>query len=71
LRWRRDDAPIGAGLPRQGRKGEELSHDEQREPEKRPDAHEEPGWTEDDASLRRLASELLALAEQLSREEGP
>jgi hypothetical protein len=48
-----------------------VSHDQRREPKERPDAHEEPGWTEVDASLRPLARALLALSEQLSREEGP
>jgi hypothetical protein len=71
LRRRRGDAALENGLPRQGGKGEVVSHDERREPKERPDAHEEPDWTEDDVSLKPLARALLALAEQLNREEGP
>ena len=71
MRPRRREAPSEDGLPRQGGKGEVVSHGEWREPKERPDAHEDPDWTEDDASLRPLARALLALAEQLSQGEGP
>ena len=68
---RRGDAPTEAELPhprtRDGEateQGRELQRDGL-------DASREPVWTEDDASLRPLARALLALAEQLSQEEGP
>jgi hypothetical protein len=70
LRPRREDAPTEAGLPRRNERGE-AAEDRLREQEARLDASDEPKLTEVDVSLRPLARALLALAEQLSREEGP
>jgi hypothetical protein len=68
LRSRRGDAPTEAELPgRRGRNGE-ASDDERVQQEDRLDVSEERVGSEDDASLRPLASALLALAEQLQRE---
>jgi hypothetical protein len=67
---RREDAPIEAGLPG-GREGLADTADAQREYREAPDAREERGETADDVSLRPLARALLALAEQLTREEAP
>jgi hypothetical protein len=71
LRPRRGDAPTGAGLPRAARRWEEAQNEDRERRENRLDASQEPVWTEDDASLRPLARALLALAEQLMREEAP
>jgi hypothetical protein len=45
------------------------SHEAEDKERDGPEASGEPAWTEVDASLRPLARALLALAEQLSREE--
>ena len=65
LTRRRGDAQ-SEGLPH--RRGSDVYEDKERE---RPEASGEPAWAEVDASLRPLARALLALAEQLSREEAP
>jgi Replication-relaxation len=71
LRPRRGDAPTEAGLPhRRGRSGE-CSEDERGQQEDALDVSQERVGSEDDASLRALARALLALAEQLRREEAP
>jgi hypothetical protein len=70
LRPRRGDAPTEAGFPRRRGKGEAADQDRERRPNGL-DAEQEPIRSEDDDSLRPLARALLALAEQLSREEGP
>jgi hypothetical protein len=67
---RREDAPIEAGDPAR-REGVADTADAQREQREALDAGEERGETADDVSLRPLARALLALAEQLSQEEGP
>jgi len=66
LRRRRGDAPFEQGLVRRQEPREARNDDERKD---RPDANEEPVRTEDDVSLRPLARALLALAEQLRREE--
>ena len=71
MRPRREDAPTGAGLPRGHEKGDENAEDRLRKQEARIDESDEPVLTEVDATLRPLARALLALAEQLSQEEGP
>ena len=50
------------------RRGTEVAEETERG---RFEANGEPAWAEVDASLRPLARALLALAEQLSREEAP
>jgi hypothetical protein len=69
LRPRREDAPSEARLPRRRGKGEGKQEREGRFESL--DAEEEPIRSQDDDSLRPLARALLALAEQLGREEGP
>ena len=71
MRPRRGDAPTGAGLPLARGSGDEAAEQERDLQRDWLDASQEPVWTEDDASLRPLARALLALAEQLSQEEGP
>jgi hypothetical protein len=71
LRPRRGDAPTEAGLTRRHERGDKNAEDRLPKQEARLDERDEPVWTEDDASLRPLARALLALAEQLSQEEGP
>jgi hypothetical protein len=71
LRPRRGDAPTGARLTRAVKGREEAQNDDRERWENHPDAGQEPVWTEDDASLRPLARALLALAEQLVREDEP
>jgi hypothetical protein len=71
LRPRRGDAPTEAALPRQRRSGGEAGEDEREQRREPLDARSEPDAPEVDASLRPLARALLALAEQLRREEGP
>jgi hypothetical protein len=69
LRPRRGDTPSEARLPRRLGRGEAT----EQEPERRSDgldADEEPIRSVDDDSLMPLARALLALAEQLRREEG-
>ncbi len=70
MRPRRGDASTEAELPHPRGSGEALEQGRELEPGGL-DASQEPVWTEDDASLRPLARALLALAEQLSREEAP
>jgi hypothetical protein len=68
LRPRRGNAPIEA-LPR--RRGSGDGPQDEREQLEPLEVNEERVGSEDDASLRPLARALLALAEQLMREEGP
>jgi hypothetical protein len=70
LRTRRGDAPGEAGLPHPHGKGEAAEPDGDQRPDGL-DAEKEEIRSEDDGSLRPLARALLALAEQLSGEEGP
>jgi hypothetical protein len=70
LRPRRGDAPTETGVTRRREKGDENA-DRLRRQEARLDASDEPVLTEADVTLRPLARALLALAEQLSREEAP
>jgi hypothetical protein len=71
LRPRRGDALTEAEFsPPRGGNGEVS--DDQREHQEDPlDVSKEQVGSEDDASLRPLARALLALAEQLRREEAP
>jgi hypothetical protein len=69
LRTRRGDAPGEAGLPHP-QKGEAAEPDGDQRPDGL-DPEEGEIRSEDDGSLRPLARALLALAEQLSGEEGP
>jgi hypothetical protein len=71
LRPRREDAPTEVGLPGRHENRDENAKDRPREQESRPDESDEPVLTDVDATLRPLARALLALAEQLSQEEGP
>jgi hypothetical protein len=73
LRPRRGDAPTEAeGFRRQGRiEAADVADVEREQQEAVRIAAEERGAAEVDASLRPLARALLALAEELSREEGP
>ncbi len=68
---RRGDAPTEAGLPRWRGRGDEAAGEERGRQRDDPDVAGEPDEAEVDASLMPLARALLALAEQLSREEGP
>jgi hypothetical protein len=70
LRPRRGDAPGEAGLPHPHRKGDAAEPDGDQRPDGL-DVEEGEIRSEDDDSLRPLAKALLALAEQLSGEEGP
>jgi hypothetical protein len=70
LRSRRGDAPGEAELPHPHGKGEAAEQDRDRRRDGL-DAEEGEIRSEDDSSLRPLARALLALAEQLSGEEGP
>jgi hypothetical protein len=70
LKPRRGDAPTKA-LPRRHGRSHEGSHDEREQLEGALEVDEERVGSEDDASLRPLARALLALAEQLRREEAP
>jgi hypothetical protein len=67
---RREDAPTEAELPRRRERNEPPDHDGTRLEGPR-DVSEERVEAEVDASLRPLARALLALAEQLQREEAP
>jgi hypothetical protein len=69
LRPRRGDTPSEARLPRRRGRGEAAEQEPERRSNGR-DAEEEPIRSVDDDSLRPLARALLALAEQLRREEG-
>lgn len=70
MRPRRGDAPADDGLPHPRGKAEAAEQDRERRPDVL-DAEKGKIRSEDDDSLRPLARALLALAEQLSREEGP
>jgi hypothetical protein len=70
LRPRRGDTPSEAGLRRRRGSGEAAEQERERRSDGL-DAEEEPIRSADDDSLRPLARALLALAEQLRREEGP
>jgi hypothetical protein len=71
LRPRRREATTGSKLLRTRERSGEAAENE-REQRKEPlDVRTEPVGAEVDASLRPLARALLALAEQLSQEEGP
>jgi hypothetical protein len=70
LRSRREEAPGEVGLPHPHRKDEAADQDGDRRPDGL-DAGKGEIRSEDDGSLKPLARALLALAEQLSREEGP
>jgi hypothetical protein len=70
LRPRREDAHAKARLtPRRGKDGEGASKRDRQQ--HFADVAAETGEAEVDVSLRPLARALLALAEQLSREEEP
>jgi hypothetical protein len=71
LTRRRADAPAEAEFVRRRRRPAKASDDD-REEQKDPVALDDAPavGSEDDASLRPLARALLALAEQLQREEG-
>jgi len=71
LRPRRGHTPTGGRLPHAGKRWEEPQTNDYERREDHPDASHEHVWAEDDVSLRPLARALLALAEQLSQEEGP
>jgi hypothetical protein len=70
LRPRRGNAPTEAELPRRLARGGEASDNERIQRKDPLDVTEEWVGSEDDASLRPLARALLALAEQLQREDG-
>jgi hypothetical protein len=73
LRPRGADVPAAEGTRRRGRVAEaaDVADVERDQPDAVLIAGEERAEAEVDASLRPLARALLALAEQLSREEGP
>jgi hypothetical protein len=71
LSARRREAPTGPELSRTRERSSEAAKDEKGQSPQRLDAKREPVGTEVDASLRPLAKALLALAEQMSQEEGP
>jgi hypothetical protein len=71
LRPRREDAPTETGVIRRREKGDENAEDRLLRQGAGLDAGDGPSLTEVDATLRPLARALLALAEQLSREEAP
>jgi hypothetical protein len=71
LRPRREDAPTEAGFRRRRETGDDATDVERERRRDGLDAIAEPGEAEVDATLRALARALLALAEQLSRGEGP
>jgi hypothetical protein len=71
LRPRREDAPTEAGLRRQRGRGDESADAEGERRRDGLDVAGEPDEAEVGATLRPLARALLALAEQLTREEGP
>jgi hypothetical protein len=58
-------------VPTEGPAYRRGSDEAEERDDERPEAGGEPAWTEVDASLRPLARALLALVEQLSREEAP
>lgn len=68
---RRGDAPTETGLPRRRGRGDGPTDVERERRRDGLDVAGEPDEAEVDASLRPLARALLALAEQLSQEEGP
>jgi hypothetical protein len=68
--WR-GNAPIDAGLPYPRGRGGEAADVERERRRDGLDAIAEPDETEVDTTLRPLARALLALAEQLMREEAP
>jgi hypothetical protein len=70
LRPRRGDAPNEAGVIRRRGNGEAPAQDRERWPDGL-DGEGEEIRSQNDDSLRPLARALLALSEQLSREEGP
>jgi hypothetical protein len=70
LRPRRGDAPTKTEVLRRRRASGEASNEREHR-EATPVVNEERVGSEDDASLRPLARALLALAEQLRREEAP
>ncbi|HLB62060.1 MAG TPA: hypothetical protein VJN50_04915 [Actinomycetota bacterium] len=69
MKPRRGDAPTEARLPHRSDGGDEAAEDRLRGQEACLDAGDEPVLAEVDATLRPLARALLALAEQLIREE--
>lgn len=70
MRPRRGDAPPEAELLRRRVRSGEAAYDECEQSPDPDGVREEMVGSEDDASLRPLAQALLALAEQLRREEG-
>jgi hypothetical protein len=68
---RREDAPKEAGFPRRRGRGDDDAAVERERRRGGLDVVGEPDEAVVDASLRPLARALLALTEQLSREEGP
>jgi hypothetical protein len=71
LRPRRGDAPTDARLPNRPGGGGEAAETTGELREAALGSEDRSFAAEVDASLRPLARALLALAEQLSREEGP
>jgi hypothetical protein len=71
LRPRRGDAPTETERFRRRRRSGDPSASEREQREDAPAVNEERVGSEDDASLRPLARALLALAEQLTREDAP
>jgi hypothetical protein len=68
---RREDAPTEAGLPHPHNRNGEATEQGRKRQRDVLDPIAEPGEAEVDATLRPLARALLALAEQLRREEAP
>jgi hypothetical protein len=71
LRPRRREALTGSKLSRSRWRSGEAAEDERESRQEPLEVRREPVGAEDDASLRPLARALLALAEQLRREEAP
>jgi hypothetical protein len=69
LRRRREDAPTEARFPGRRKRGDDAAKEERERQRDALDTIAEPDEAEVDASLRPLARALLALAEQLMREE--